>query len=195
MGRAGYCQLQRKARLMDATSVGLLAVVLFVAALLYTSVGHAGASGYLAAMAIFGLSQEAMKPTALVLNVLVATLATVKFCRAGCFAWCLFWPFALTSVPLAFIGGAVTLPETCYKPLVGLTLLVAAARLLAFSDGTPADSVRHPPLPAALAAGAGIGFLSGLTGVGAASSLAPCCCSPDGPRPAKLRACPPRSSS
>src|SRR5665811_1871810 len=93
----------------------LLTLLIFVAALLYSSVGHAGASGYLAAMALFNLAPDVMKPTALVLNLVVATVGTIRFARAGCFAWNLFWPFAVLSVPLAFVGGAMGLPTSSYK--------------------------------------------------------------------------------
>src|SRR5437660_7852757 len=87
-----------------------LAVLIFAVALLYSTVGHAGASGYLAAMALFSISPLVMKPTALVLNILVAVVGTVSFYRAGLFSWRIFWPFALTSIPASFIGGALTLP-------------------------------------------------------------------------------------
>ena len=100
----------------------LLAAAFFIAALLYSSVGHAGASGYLAAMAFLGMATPMMRPTALVLNLLVASIATWRFRRAGLFSWSLFWPFAVTSVPSAFIGGAVTLPGHWYRTLVGLVL-------------------------------------------------------------------------
>jgi len=83
-----------------------LSILIFAAGLLYSSVGHAGASGYLAAMALFGLAPEVMKPTALTLNILVATIATFQFYRAGFFSWDKFWPFAVSSIPFAFIGGA-----------------------------------------------------------------------------------------
>src|ERR687895_771324 len=83
----------------------LLAVLIFAAAILYSSVGHAGASGYLAAMALVGVAPDVMKPTALALNILVASIATVRFYRAGYFYWAAFWPFVIGSVPLAFVGG------------------------------------------------------------------------------------------
>jgi uncharacterized membrane protein YfcA len=159
---------------MTITAVALL---IFVAALLYSSVGHAGASGYLAAMAICGVAAPVMKPTALTLNVLVATIATVQFSRAGCFSWGLFWPFALASVPLAFVGGAVTLPGNIYKPAVGLILLFAASRLLWTSRAAQVETQpprsEPVPLPPALASGAGIGLLSGLTGTGGGIFLTP----------------------
>jgi len=99
--------------------VALLTILILSAAILYSSVGHGGASGYLAAMALVGLAPDVMKPTALALNILVASIATVRFYRAGYFYWSTFWPFVIGSVPLAFIGGAITLPGYIYKPAVG----------------------------------------------------------------------------
>src|SRR5205085_9936471 len=107
-----------------------LALLIFVAAVLYSSVGHAGASGYLAAMAVMGVATDVMKPAALTLNIIVATIATVRFYRAGCFSWATFWPFAITSIPLSFVGGAIQLPSSVYKPVVGAVLLFAAVRLV-----------------------------------------------------------------
>src|SRR5918992_2560699 len=112
------------------SEVALLAILIFAAAILYSSVGHAGASGYLAAMALVGVAPAVMKPTALALNILVATIATVRFYRAGYIYWSAFWPFVIGSVPLAFVGGAITLPGYIYKPAVGLVLLYAALRLV-----------------------------------------------------------------
>lgn len=148
-----------------------LALLIFLAAALYSSVGHAGASGYLAAMALFGLAPEVMKPTALTLNILVAAIATVKFYRAGYFSAKLFVPFAIGSVPFAFIGGAISLPGYLYKPAVGLVLLYSAYRLLA-GKGVRVEITQPPLLPMVLL-GAGIGLLSGLTGVGGGIFLSP----------------------
>ncbi len=151
----------------------LLALFIFVAALLYSSVGHAGASGYLAAMALFGLAPEVMKPTALVLNLIVATVGTIRYARAGHFAWNVFWPFAILSVPLAFVGGWMKLPVPTYKIILGVVLLFAAWRL-AFKQSTHAPAEQKPiPLPPALLIGAAIGLLSGLTGVGGGIFLSP----------------------
>jgi len=114
---------------MDSTDILLLSLLILAAAALYSSVGHGGASGYLAAMSLFGLAPAVMRPTALCLNLLVSSLGTFRFWRAGHFRWRTFWPFAITSVPAAFIGGAITLPTTLYRQLVGLALLFAALRL------------------------------------------------------------------
>lgn len=149
-----------------------LTILIFAAALLYSSVGHGGSSGYLAAMALLGIAPDVMKPTALVLNILVATIVTVKFYRAGWFQGPLFWPFAIASIPLSFLGGSLSLPSTFYKPIVGIVLIYAAYRLFRTSQiDTPI--IAKAPLPAALASGGSIGLLSGLTGVGGGIFLSP----------------------
>lgn len=149
----------------------LLAFLILLAAMLYASVGHGGASAYLAVMALFGVAPAVMKPTALVLNILVATIGTVLFYRTGSFSWRTFWPFALGSVPFAFLGGVLTLPVAWYRPVVGLVLLYAAWRL--WPRGVPSLPERTLPRGLALGLGMGIGFLSGLTGVGGGIFLSP----------------------
>jgi len=160
---------------MNTNDVIILSLLILAAAALYSSVGHAGASGYLAAMALFGLAPATMKPAALCLNILVATIATFRFWRAGCFHWPLFWPFAVASIPLAFVGGALTLPTTIYKQIVGLTLLYAAFRLFLFTQAKAeaAATTRNVPLALAMFLGGLIGLLSGLTGVGGGIFLSP----------------------
>jgi uncharacterized protein len=154
-----------------------LAALIFLAAVLYSSVGHAGASGYLAAMAIVGLASETMRPTALALNILVATIATIRYARAGQFDWRTFWPFALTSVPAAFLGGMLHLPTTLYRPIVGVILLLAALELVRSARRSAAREVDasrpEVPIVPALSIGAGIGLLSGLTGTGGGIFLSP----------------------
>lgn len=150
-----------------------LTLLIFVAALLYSSVGHAGASGYLAAMALFGLAPDVMKPTALVLNLVVATVGTIRFARAGHFDWKLFWPFAVLSVPMAFLGGKMTLPTHTYKIILGGVLLFAAWRLMVKPAVQASGESRPLNKPHAVSFGAGIGFLSGLTGVGGGIFLSP----------------------
>ena len=158
---------------MTALTIGSLGIFVLVAAALYASVGHAGASGYLAVMALYGFAPEVMRPTALVLNIVVAAIATFKFYRAGCFSWRVFWPFALASVPFAFIGGGLTLPAGVYKPVVGLVLLFAALRLARAAAKPTRAALRSAPLGAALLSGLVIGLLSGLTGVGGGIFLSP----------------------
>ena len=148
-----------------------LALCVFVVALLYSSVGHAGASGYLAVMSLFAIAPEVMKPTALALNILVATIGSVQFFRAGHFSWRLFWPFALLAVPLAFVGGAVALPASTFKVLVGAVLLFSAVRLV-FEPREEA-AARLPSLSVALGTGGALGLLAGLTGTGGGIFLTP----------------------
>ena len=152
----------------------LLVAVLFVAvAALYSSVGHAGASGYLAVMAIVGIEPALMRPTALVLNILVASIVVARFARAGQIEWRALLPFVAASVPLAFIGGSIVLPGAAYKPLVGIVLLVAAVRFLMTAGRSREEgTVRVPALPA-VAIGGGTGLVAGLTGTGGGIFLTP----------------------
>ena len=149
----------------------LLLAGITVVAFLYSSVGHAGASGYIAVMTLCGLSATFIRPTALVLNILVAAIGSFQFWRAGYFSGRLFWPFALLSIPAAYLGGYLPLPAHVLKILLGAVLLFSAARLF-FRHGDPPD-IAPPPVPVAIGAGAGIGFLSGLTGTGGGIFLTP----------------------
>jgi len=157
---------------LEQESVYILAGLIFAAALLYSSVGHGGASGYLAAMALFGLAPMEMKPAALSLNILVASIALVKNAQAGRFSWPLFWPFALASVPFAYLGGLVVLLPVFYKPIVGLVLIYAAIRFMREAD-RPDYQIKAPVMPIVFVSGAGLGFLSGLVGVGGGIFLSP----------------------
>ena len=151
-----------------------LTALIFLAAVLYSSVGHAGASGYLAAMAFIGLAPEVMRPTALALNILVASIATVRYARAGHFQWRAFYPFVVTSVPFAFLGGALQLPSHVYKTVVGVILLIAAVELIRSAQKAfEPEGHRHAPMIPALLTGAAIGLLSGLTGTGGGIFLSP----------------------
>lgn len=153
--------------------IPLLSCILVVA-VLYSSVGHGGASGYIAILALFSVAPEAFKPTALLLNILVAGIATYAFARAGHFSWRLFWPFAATSIPCSFIGGYLSLPAHIYRPLVGVILLASACRLIIRKEhDTLGLGLRQPPTPVALLIGAFLGMLSGLTGVGGGIFLSP----------------------
>jgi len=158
---------------LGALELAVIAVLIFAAATLYSCVGHAGASAYLAVMALAGLEPRVMKPAALSLNVLVAVIATVRFYRAGCFSWKLFWPFAVASVPAALVGGMLALPTTLYRQVVGVVLLYAAYRLFWNRASGATVAIRPPPLPVALILGTFIGFLSGITGVGGGIFLSP----------------------
>jgi uncharacterized membrane protein YfcA len=158
---------------MSPVAIASIAILFLLAAMLYSSVGHAGASGYIAVMALFGLAPGVMKPTALTLNILVAIVATVKFYRAGRFSFELFWPFAVASIPAAFIGGALTLPTKWYDVVVGVALLYAAVWMFRSAKTAAKVLVHPPPLVAALVCGLVIGLLSGLTGVGGGIFLSP----------------------
>lgn len=158
---------------MDPTVV-LLAAGMLVAAFAYASVGHGGASAYIAALALAGVAAAEMRPIALLLNVLVSAIGTYKFQRAGYFRWRLFWPFAVVSIPLAFVGGAVALPGHAYRILVGGVLVYAAWQLWRSARaGDEMREVRELPIGRAMAIGASLGFLSGLTGVGGGIFLSP----------------------
>ncbi len=147
---------------------------MLVASFVYASVGHGGASAYIAAMALAGLAPAEMRPIALTLNVLVSSLATWKFWRAGHFRWRLFWPFAAVSIPFAYLGGAVTLPGELYRVVVGVVLVYAGWQLWrSFRAGDEMRPVREPAVLLAMGIGAGMGLLAGLTGVGGGIFLSP----------------------
>ncbi|MBI3553613.1 MAG: sulfite exporter TauE/SafE family protein [Elusimicrobia bacterium] len=146
--------------------------LIFLVALLYSSVGHGGASGYLAALALCGFAPAEMKASALILNLLVAGIAFFNYWKAGHFNARLFWPFAAASIPLAFLGGLIQLPPRTYSLLLAAALAVAAWRLI-LPSGAPGSRSTPPSLPAAAATGGGIGLLSGLVGVGGGIFLSP----------------------
>ncbi|MGQ0522726.1 MAG: sulfite exporter TauE/SafE family protein [Betaproteobacteria bacterium] len=170
---ASAAHTKKSIRLTD-TDLLLLSGLIFVVAMLYSSVGHGGASGYIASMALFGIAPAVMRPTALVLNVLVASMGTYRLHRAGLVNWRAMLRLSAASVPMAFIGGMIVLPGDWYRTLVGLVLAAAAIRL--FLDPREARSLQPaitPPWIAALVTGGGIGLLSGLTGVGGGIFLSP----------------------
>ncbi len=156
---------------MDMTHLILLFFAIGVIAFLYSSVGHAGASGYIATMTLFGLAPMVIRPTALVLNILVASIGTFLFWRAGHFSWKLFWPFALLSVPAAYVGGYLQPSASILRILIGIVLLFSAARLVIRRNDPP--ETFPPSRPVAVSAGAGLGLLAGLTGTGGGIFLTP----------------------
>lgn len=158
---------------MEPVTVALIAAMMFGGAVLYSTVGHAGASAYLAIMALFALPPEVMRPTALALNILVSGIATVRYARAGLFDRKLFWPFAVTAVPAAWVAGGVPLPADIYRPILGGVLLLSGLRLMSPKPIRALKAVRAPRLPVALATGVGVGALSGLVGVGGGIFLSP----------------------
>lgn len=156
---------------MPTETLAFLVLGVLLVAFLYSSVGHAGASGYIAVMGLASLSPALIKPSALVLNVLVASIGSWQFFRAGHFRWRLFWPFALLSVPMAFLGGKIDLPTYWFKGLVGVVLLISAANFLwRPGDDEPRE---EPSLPVALGAGGVLGLFAGLTGTGGGIFLTP----------------------
>jgi hypothetical protein len=164
---------------MDLTTIVPLALGFAIVAGLYSSVGHAGASGYLALMALAAVAPEIMRPTALVLNVVVAALGTWRFARVGLVRWRALLPLVAASVPMAFIGGSTQLSLPGYRKLVGAVLLLSALvlawrawRNVSIVEPSPEAPV-HIPLPVSLGLGGGIGLLSGLTGTGGGLFLSP----------------------
>jgi uncharacterized membrane protein YfcA len=151
----------------------LVTLMMGVIALLYASVGHAGASGYLAIMALVGIAPAVMKPSALALNILVSLIAVYQFYRAGAFSWRIFLPLAVTSIPFAFLGGTMTLPAHWYKPMIGVVLIYAVlySWMRSFKTTQPEPKVVSPLILAIV--GAVLGLLSGLTGVGGGIFLSP----------------------
>ena len=150
-----------------------LALCIFLGAMLYSSVGHGGASAYLAIMALFGVAPGVMRPTALVLNIIVSLLNSARYVHADMFRWRVLWPFLATAVPMAFVGGGISLPGSIYKPLVGIVLWLSALRIFWPTELKAVREASDPPVPVALMIGAGIGFLSGLTGTGGGIFLSP----------------------
>lgn len=160
---------------MPADSLPILAAIFLIVGALYAAVGHAGASGYLAVMALMSVDAAIMRPTALSINILVATIAFVQFARAGHFRWGLFWPFAAASIPAAFLGGLVQLPAHALTVAIGVVLLLTAVRMayVAWRPPTAAHEPRPPNFPAMLAVGAVLGLVAGLTGTGGGIFLSP----------------------
>lgn len=147
-------------------------ILLFVVALLYASVGHGGASGYLALMALYGFSPEIMKPTALILNLFVSITSFILFYKGGHFKWKLFLPFALASIPFSFLGGTITLDAFIYKKILGMLLLFPVLRFFIYPNSNAIDTKKQS-IVISLFIGAIIGFFSGLLGIGGGILLSP----------------------
>ncbi|MHC4350718.1 MAG: sulfite exporter TauE/SafE family protein [Planctomycetota bacterium] len=159
---------------MTVTEIIALASAMAAIAVIYSMVGLGGGSGYLMVMGVAGLAPEVMKPTALILNLIVAATGLVRFARVGGFRWRSLWPFVITSVPFAFLGGAINLEPVIYRRLVAVVLLIAAYRLaFKLPARTGADVVKTVPLSTALIWGAVIGIVSGLVGIGGGILLSP----------------------
>lgn len=150
----------------------LIILAIFLVAVMYSSVGHGGASGYLAVMAFLAVAPEVTRPTALTLNVVVSAIAFARFAYKGGFSWRVFWPFAVASIPAAYIGGSIYLPTSAHKIVLGIVLILTAVRLSLRLSGDGEHPTR-PPIAGALALGAAIGLMSGLVGVGGGIFLTP----------------------
>lgn len=146
--------------------------LLFLVAFLYASVGHGGASGYLALMALFSVAPAVMKPTALLLNLFVSLTSFIQFYRGGHFRWRIFWPFAAASIPLAYLGGLVMVDAVVYKKILGVLLLIPIVRFFFFSNAQVVEK-KENNLALSLLVGGSIGFLSGLIGIGGGILLSP----------------------
>jgi uncharacterized membrane protein YfcA len=147
-------------------------ILLFLIASVYSSVGHGGASGYLALLALYNFTPEFIRPTALVLNIFVSILAFIQFYRKGYFNLKLFLPLALASIPFAFLGGTIHIETSLYKILLGIFLLIAAVRLAFFPDHIHLTEKKSDLLTAVLIGGI-IGFISGILGIGGGVILSP----------------------
>lgn len=148
-------------------------VLLFIVAFLYSAVGHGGASGYLALMALYGVAPETMKPAALLLNLFVSLTSFIQYYRGKHFLFRIFLPLALASIPMAFLGGLVTIDASIYKKILGVLLLIPALRFLVINSDTPAAERKQPVLWISVLIGASIGYLSGLIGIGGGILLSP----------------------
>ena len=156
----------------DPTAMAGLAALIFIAAVLYSSVGHGGASGYLAAMALFGVPAPITKPAALVMNIAVAAIGTLRFGYRRLVPWRLLVPLGLGSIPAAALGGFISLPIRTHRILLGVVLLFAAARLWMHDEQRTV--LREPPSPLVrVLLGGALGLVSGLTGVGGGIFLSP----------------------
>ena len=158
--------------IFDIEHIWLFLIILPVVAFLYATVGHGGASGYLALMALFSFAPETMKPTALLLNLFVAGIAFYHYYKAGYFNKRLFLSFALTSIPLAFLGGMITIDASIYKKILAVLLIFAILKMLNVF-GKEHEEIKEVKLWQGLVVGGVIGFFSGLIGIGGGIILTP----------------------
>jgi len=157
---------------MAFSDILLASFLFFIIAALYSSVGHAGSSGYLAIMALLSFAPETIKPTSLVLNIIVATIASLKYIREGYFDKKIFFPYVLSSIPMAFVGGYTTLNPKYFRLIAGL-FLVSAAVLMVMRRNSMENAIKKMPFQYGLGIGGVIGLISGLIGVGGGIFLSP----------------------
>lgn len=153
-------------------SIIIFYFLLFLIALLYASVGHGGASGYLALMALYGIAPEVMKPTALLLNLFVSLISFVQYYRGKHFIFKIFLPLALASIPMAFLGGLIEIDSAVYKKILGLLLLIPAFQFLFFVNARVRER-NQTNIVVSVGIGSSVGFLSGLIGIGGGIILSP----------------------
>ncbi|HEC42603.1 MAG TPA: sulfite exporter TauE/SafE family protein [Bacteroides sp.] len=147
-------------------------IVLLVVAYLYSSVGHGGASGYLAMMALFGIEMVYMKPSALILNLFVSLIAFIAYYRGGHFRFKILLPFVITSIPMAFLGAKLEISPELYKKILGACLIIATLRIV-IQPGSTEGARKHLPVGIALVTGAVVGYFSGMIGIGGGIILSP----------------------
>lgn len=158
---------------LTLTATLIVCCIFFIVAALYASVGHGGASGYLAVLSLFAVAQKEMSTTALLLNIVVASIALAVYVRAGHFSWKLTFPFLMSSIPLAFLGGMLNVSAKSYSFLLAAALLFASYRLIIHIEAKEHTSQTSPSLMITLFAGAIIGLVSGIVGVGGGIFLSP----------------------
>lgn len=147
-------------------------ILVLLVAFLYSSVGHGGASGYLALMAIFSIEPMLMKSSALVLNIVVSSIAFVSFYKGGHFKWKLLWPFAITSIPMSYLGAISHINALYYKPILAICLLCGIFRML-YKPKENFINTKEIPIGAGLSIGLVLGYISGLIGIGGGIILSP----------------------
>jgi len=158
---------------MDLETINVLFFpLLFFVAFMYSSVGHGGASGYLALMAFFSFAPEVMRPTALLLNIFVSLTAFIQYYRGGHFRFKLFWPFAVASIPAAFLGGLITIDASIYKTILGILLLFSVVRLIGLKFNNT-ETRKNQNMLWSIVIGAIIGVFSGMIGIGGGIILSP----------------------
>lgn len=158
--------------IFEIEHITLFLLILPIIAFLYASVGHGGASGYLALMALFSFAPETMKPTALLLNIFVSGIAFYHYYKAGYFNKKLFLTFAIASIPLAFLGGMIIVDAAIYKRILAVLLIFAILKMLNVF-GKENGMIKQVPVWQGVAVGAVIGFFSGLIGIGGGIILTP----------------------
>jgi len=158
--------------LFEIENIWIFLMILPLLSFMYSAVGHGGASGYLALMTLFGFVPEAMKPTALLLNIFVAAISFIHYYRRGYFNKKLFITFAIASIPFAFLGGMIEVDASLYKKILAILLIFAILRILNLF-GKEADQIKEVKVWQGLSVGGLIGFFSGLIGIGGGIILSP----------------------